>query len=65
MLSNTTEICQLGIQIITVCMSFYLELIINAIVLNKNVDWSRIGIYNSKFPIFIRKLGVRIPNIYI
>ena len=41
---------------------FYLELIINAIVINENVDWSRIAIYNSKFPIFIRKLGAGIPN---
>ena len=41
---------------------FYLELAINIAYFSKDVDWSRIGIYNSKFPIFVRKLGVGIPN---
>ena len=41
---------------------FYLELTTNIAYIGKDVNSIRIAIYNSKFPIFVRKLGIRIPN---
>ena len=41
---------------------FYLELVINIAYINENVNSSRIAIHSNKFPIFVRKLGIRIPN---
>ena len=41
----------------------YLELTISIAYFNEDVNSSRIAISNNKFHVFVRKLGIRIPNI--